>query len=80
MEVAHKTDELADCAYMRCNPPVTPNLPGRRRWRLFNGQVEVVGNIRKSILSIKADEALRSYLSNSRRGTISHLADALLYM
>jgi hypothetical protein len=79
MEVAHKTDELADCAYMRCTPPATPILPGRRRWRLFNGQVEVVGNIRKSILNIKADEALRDYLSNSRRGTISHLADACFW-
>ena len=79
MEVAHRTDLLADEAFARCSPPIVPNLPGRRRWRLFNGDVEVVGSVRKSVLRIHAEEASHGYLSSSRRGTISHLANSCFW-
>jgi hypothetical protein len=42
MEVAHRTDLLADDAMDSCGVVNTPELLGRRRWRLFDGDVEIV--------------------------------------
>ena len=52
MEVAHRTDLLADEAMETCVEVSTPELLGRRRWRLFDGDVEIVGPIRRSVLAV----------------------------
>jgi hypothetical protein len=73
MEVAHRTDLLADDAMDSCEVVNTPELLGRRRWRLFDGDVEIVGPIRRSILAVRAVESSARYMLQSRRGEIAHM-------
>ena len=62
MEVAYRTDLLADEAMEKCVEVSTPGLLGRRRWRLFDGDVEIVGPIRRSVLAVRADETSARYM------------------
>ena len=71
MEVAQRTGLLADEAMERCGEVSTPELLGRRRWRLFDGDVEIVGPIRRSVLAVRAKETSARYLLESRRGEIA---------
>ena len=73
MEVAHRTDLPADDTMERCAVVNTPGLLGRRRWRLFDGDVEIVGPIRRSILAVRAVESSAQYMLQSRRGEIAHM-------
>jgi hypothetical protein len=73
MEVAHRTDLPADDAMERCAVVNTPGLLGRRRWRLFDGDVEIVGPIRRSVLAVRADESSARYMLQSRRGEIARM-------
>ena len=73
MEVAHRTDLLADEAMEKGVVLSTPELLGRRRWRLFDGDVEVVGPIRRSVLAVRADEASVRYMLDFRRGEIAKM-------
>ena len=73
MEVAHRTDLLADEAMEKCVGKSTPELLGWRRWRLFDGDVEIVGPIRRSILAVRAEETSTRYMLESCRGEIARM-------
>jgi hypothetical protein len=73
MEVAHRTDILADEAMEQGVVFSTPELLGRRRWRLYDGDVEVVGPIRRSVREVRAGEASARYMLDSRRGEIAKM-------
>ena len=53
--------------------PVTPDLPGRNRWKLWHNGMEVIGPVTKSMQNINRLTYIAQHFATSRAGTIGAL-------